>query len=557
MAKRMDLGPVFWAEWLVVSRGWQWYMARSVLLSVLLGAMALVWWVRWVNNAVQSIHDQAEIGRLFCNAINACELAMVLLAAPAATAGAICLDRARGTLTHMLVTDLTAAEIVLGKLAARLVPVLALLFCVLPILAIGTMLGGIDLWVVGGASLVTLGVALSGCAGALALSTWGSKTHEVLLSTYAVWAFWLLSLPMWYGCRLLFGGVIAPPTWFAKANPVWLVAAPTLRPGTVEMGDLFAFFGASILAAVVLVAIAANRLRGAEGRQDSRKRFEPRMLALWDIPDRLKRVLPGPSLDANPVLWREWHRRRTSSWARAVWSLYGALAISLSVILIVSASTSQSANRRNAACVANGFQAGIGLLLLSISAATSLAEERARGDLDVLLTTTLSTGSIVWGKWWGTFRVVPLLAVCPGAVAFALARDSGRWDGASLLVCLFVGYCAAITSLGLALATWIRRLDHAIALNVAVLAGVTVGWLYAVELTIRGPFANLIAAGSPIMGIVFPTVAMHILTPTEWKLLVMGWAVWIAVYMLITASLYWATLMTFDRCLGRISETRK
>ena len=76
--------------------------------------------------------------------------------------------------------------------------------------------------------------------------------------------------------------------------------------------------------------------------------------------------------------------------------------------------------RRNVSSVANGFQAGIGLLLLSISAATALAEERVRGDLDILLTTPLSTASIVWGKWWGTFRTVPALAICPGAVAIRL-----------------------------------------------------------------------------------------------------------------------------------------
>ncbi len=69
---------------------------------------------------------------------------MVMLAAPAATAGAICLDKARGTLLHTLVTDLSDAEIVLGKLAARLVPVLGLVACSLPVLALGLLLGGID-----------------------------------------------------------------------------------------------------------------------------------------------------------------------------------------------------------------------------------------------------------------------------------------------------------------------------------------------------------------------------------------------------------------------------
>ena len=49
----------------------------------------------------------------------------------------------------------------------------------------------------------------------------------------------------------------------------------------------------------------------------------------------------------------------------------------------------------------NGLQVSAGLLLLSVSAATSLAEERQRGSLDVLLATPLSTRSIVLGKWWG------------------------------------------------------------------------------------------------------------------------------------------------------------
>ena len=72
------------------------------------------------------------------------ELALVMLAAPAATAGAICLDRARGTLAHMLMTDLSDAEIVLGKLAARLLPVFALVACSWPVMAISSLLGGID-----------------------------------------------------------------------------------------------------------------------------------------------------------------------------------------------------------------------------------------------------------------------------------------------------------------------------------------------------------------------------------------------------------------------------
>jgi len=552
----MILGPVFASEWLAISRRWQWYAARSVFVLGLLGALALVWWARVATKPVQSVQAQAEVGWLFCGALTATQLAMVLLAAPAATAGAICLDRARGTLAHLLVTDLSSTEIVVGKLAARMVPVLGMLLCILPIPALGTLLGGIDPQVVAGAMVVTLGVAVTGCAAALALSTWGTKTHEVLLTTYAAWALWLLALPMWWGYRLVMGPGMPPPPWFQKANPMWLVTAPYLWPGTVGPGDQAAFFGASLLASAALTAFAATQLRRVAVRQGGRPRPDRGSPARPRILDRVLRLVPGPSLDANPVLWREWHRRRPSGWARAVWSLYAVMTIGLSLTLIA-LNVNGTVARHDVASIGNGFQAGIGLLLLSVSAATMLAEERVRGHLDILLATPLTTRSIVWGKWWGTFRGVPLLAICPGVVAAMLARKSGRWEGAALIVGLFLAYGAAVTSLGLALATWMQRLDHAVASSVAVLGGVTVGWLFAVLLIVPGPEGAGIAAGSPIIGMAFLTIEMRFCTRPEWEMLVSWWSFWIAVYALVAALLGWVAVLTFDRCLGRICATHR
>src|SRR5947209_11410025 len=52
---------------------------------------------------------------------------------------------------------------------------------------------------------------------------------------------------------------------------------------------------------------------------------------------RLARLLPSPSLDGNPVLWREWHRRRPSRWSVAVWGLFGVLSGGFSLWVIVEA----------------------------------------------------------------------------------------------------------------------------------------------------------------------------------------------------------------------------
>jgi hypothetical protein len=121
------------------------------------------------------------------------ELALILLIARAATAGAVGLDKMRGTLDHMLETDLSNGEIVLGKLGVRLVPILGLIGCVLPIMALAGLLRRLDPTALFGSSLAAIGCAVLGCSLALTLSVWGRKTHEVLMMTYLLMILWLFS----------------------------------------------------------------------------------------------------------------------------------------------------------------------------------------------------------------------------------------------------------------------------------------------------------------------------------------------------------------------------
>jgi ABC-type transport system involved in multi-copper enzyme maturation permease subunit len=269
--------------------------------------------------------------------------------------------------------------------------------------------------------------------------------------------------------------------------------------------------------------------------------------------DRILRLLPGPSPDGNPIFWREWHRRRPSRWARVVWWGYGVMTVGLTATLVASSASGTPA-RREVASIGNGFQAGIGLLLLSVSAATVLAEERVSGNLEILLATPLETRSIVWGKWWGTFRGVPWLAICPGIVATMLARESGRWSGVVLIVGLYVAYAAALTSLGLALSIWVRRIDLAATLSAGILGGVTVGWFLAAVALFRRWAGPELAVGSPIIGITFPTVATRYYSNEEWYRLVVCWILWISIYGMIALGLGLAALRSFNRCLGRLPE---
>ncbi len=124
----------------------------------------------------------------------------------------------------------------------------------------------------------------------------------------------------------------------------------------------------------------------------------------------------------------------------------------------------------------NAWQVAIGLLLLSVSAATTLAEERDRGSLDVIMTTPLTTREIVWGKWWGTFAMVPRLAILPIWVASGAAMVSDGGVGLILMIGLILAYAAAITSFGLALATWVPRLGRVVSISVLAYVLIAAGW---------------------------------------------------------------------------------
>ena len=564
------LGPVFAYEWLTASRRWQGYALRSLLVLLLLLGLSGVWLGNHDGTGELSVRQLAEIGRGFYAVTTLILLGLVGLAAPAAAAGAICLDKARGNLTLLFSTDLTDAEIVLGKLAARLVPVLGLIACAAPVLALATLFGGVDPAMPTGAILVCLACAVFGCTLALTLSVWGRKTHEVLLATYAFGIFWLLSAPIWAGLVWMLPWW-ARPAWLPGSlallpyNPVFLVLAPlsaVARRGWGRWG-----WGAG----PVLRARAPGL--GAAGRRgdlaDPGGGHPAGRPGGGDAPGGPPR--PGPAEARSPGSPACCPRRHSTATRcsgasgigggrRAGRSPSGASSACSRV-----GSASGRSSRRSTApgraaatsgAVISGVQVSAGLLLLSVSAATSLAEERQRGSLDVLLATPLSTRSIVLGKWWGAFRGVPPLTVLPVLIAAAMATHTGFALGPALIGGLVVAYGAAITSLGLALATWLPRMGRAIGLTAGLYVVVLIGAVpVGMILFGKGPSGAGpgFASASPFWGVGFSSAMFggnagpghEIGRHAAWLVF------WIVAYGLVAFGLLLATLKTFNRCLGR------
>ena len=247
MRLRLGPGPVFVYEWLTAARRWQPYAMRALFVGAILVGLCLVW--SQVSrehrpDAPVSIQELARYGSAIYRMIAYVELTLILLAAPAATAGAVCLDKARGTLDHMLATDLSNAEIVLGKLGVRLIPVLGLIACVLPVVALTSLLGGIDPLALIGLFLTAIGCAFVGCSLAMALSVHGRKTHEVLIMTYLLIVLWILGPALVETVSFLLTGrprgLIGRSleVWLRWSNPYFLVVVPYANAGPGRRDDL-------------------------------------------------------------------------------------------------------------------------------------------------------------------------------------------------------------------------------------------------------------------------------------------------------------------------------
>ena len=127
---------------------------------------------------------------------------------------------------------------------------------------------------------------------------------------------------------------------------------------------------------------------------------------------------------------------------------------------------------------------------------------------------------------------------------------------------LLLSHGAAITSLGLAIATWVSRPGRAVALSVAVYVLIAIGWPIAVLVLLSGGSDHariLVLMGAPpfgagIMSVVAADPGHGFGGGMTVAKLVFGALLWIGINAGAAVFLNWITFSTFDDRLGRIPD---
>ena len=150
----------------------------------------------------------------------------------------------------------------------------------------------------------------------------------------------------------------------------------------------------------------------------------------------------------------------------------------------------------------------------------------------------------------------------PLCLAAFLLWDDGSWFGLfgyCLLFALLLAYCVVIASLGLAIATWVSRLGRAVAICVSIVVGLSVGWTFLIMSLFSPDHVGIpLIMASPLYG---TAAAASTVTPSnhviggEWKYSVAGAILWTFIHSSTAVALFALTLVTFDRCIGRMRES--
>ncbi|MBV8488620.1 MAG: ABC transporter permease [Planctomycetaceae bacterium] len=191
-------GPVFFYELRTVARRRRSYALRTALGLFLLYLLVAPWsswrFYRTPQNehGEYSIAELAALGSHLFTTVAWLQGFVIVLLTPAFVAGSIAEDRQRKVLTYLLASPLSGAEILLGKLAARLINLFMLITLALPVLSIAMFLGGVEpeqVWLYCGASFS--GLYFLACV-SIFISTFSAPPRHAIVRAYLFVLFWLL-----------------------------------------------------------------------------------------------------------------------------------------------------------------------------------------------------------------------------------------------------------------------------------------------------------------------------------------------------------------------------
>lgn len=403
------LGPIFNREFLTVPRRPRYYLGRVTFILALwiIGLTAWLATIGWSRGA--TLGEAARFGPLFFQILSLVLLSLFLFFSALASASAVAQEKDRRTFILLLMTDLSNAEIVLGKVLGSLLPIVGLLLASVPMLMVVVLLGGVSLLqVIQTVVIVAATILAAGSLGGL-VALWRERTFQslaltvLLLVLYLCLARGLSVLPL-LTSRLSEESALRCQLWLDPFRALQSVQDPTslLQEGLAPAyGYALVMVGATV--ALNLVGVLRLRIWNPSGEPIMQREQPDALQAEAEAKDRARaHAAPGKvrQVGENPILWREIFTR---AYGRRPLLVKTAYVLVLALICYSALGVLFRPGPRPSFVAAYGLlPVGIlSLLLVAAQAATAITSERDTGALDLLLVTDLTPREFIFGKLGG------------------------------------------------------------------------------------------------------------------------------------------------------------
>ncbi len=441
----MLVGPVFTREAMIAPRRVWFFAARTIFVAALFALLLTSWQLLVGSQRVENPGDLAWFGAAVFQILAPLQLAVAMPFSALLVAAAVAQEKDRKTLVLLLMTRLTNAELVLGKLLAGMLTVLVVVVAALPMLMIVSLLGGVSASQIFRVQEVTLVSALAAGSLGSTFALWREKTFQALAMTALVIVLWLVGWEIvatgalgseWLG--------ISAATWSVAMSP-WQAIQAAAHPRfavaptgglTIDPVNLFLIASISVTLLLNLLAVALVRVwnpsrearpHEADGREESDPHDAPAGTPTRSVHSAAGRARP---VWDNPILWRE---IRTRAYGKKIILIRLVYLVVFAVCAAAVVSTPAVALHASARAVIPPEAKPlvpllvVSLILLNALAVTSLTSERDSRALDLLLVTDLSPREIVFGKLGGAVYNAKEMVVLPLALC-AYLWLSGRMD---------------------------------------------------------------------------------------------------------------------------------
>ncbi len=471
-------GPIFDKELRVSSRRRRNYVLRFLYVTFFATLATLVW-VEAVPRGSTSVFQVSRMSRagqtiilfiVWFQFIGTQMISIVTLST------AISDEIYNKTLGLLMTTPIGSLQIVLGKLLSKLLQLVLLLGITLPLLAIVRVFGGVpwNFLICGLAVTLTTALAL-GCL-SLFFSIFTRRAHTVIIGSFVTAGGFFILVPLL--SLLMFHRVYNEQTIIRKVayvNP-YLVLSEATDSMMSARGGLFtnwpAHCGIALAGSALLLLLATIFVRKVALRQATGQdviligKGKVKTRTRKSVSDRLRRVV-GP-----PVFWKE---RRTPwlgrfSVLRLVLALLVVGLVALTYILCWRENMLGDEEVQMAYVI---VFTSLGVLFTMVQPATGITSEKESRAWPILLTTTVSSWEILWGKFFGAVRRssaawVPLFAHVLLFTLVGFIHPMGIVQLAILAGWVTFFLCGT----GLYFSTRLKRTTTAVVSNVALAAGI-------------------------------------------------------------------------------------